>query len=246
MFAGSACTLVAEEILEDKHREQILDSGVAHLLTGTILIDTVNLSPSAGRTTEKDIRVISQMSEVFPDIDREGLVKKLQFEKLNIMSLSTRDLLRKDYKEWGGLDGGEGKVVQMGISSVGLALHKWLAKDAQMFDGLSQWAKERGNNILLCMHAFVDDEGKFTRELTVFNDNDEGLFTRFVDFLAEKPGQEWQLTPVAIDSLGTGASLPPAAKVCFYHQANLKVSRKILSPVIIRDFFHSQDLAGEP
>ena len=51
----------------------------------------------------------------------------MQQEKFNQASLSTLDLLRKDYKQWS-FDG-----ARVGISSVGVSLHEMLSKDGDFW-----------------------------------------------------------------------------------------------------------------
>ena len=59
---GSCCTLVAEKLL----MVDVLDSQITSLLLATILLDTVNLHPRAGRSTEKDIDVVQQLQDKYP------------------------------------------------------------------------------------------------------------------------------------------------------------------------------------
>ena len=44
----------------------VLDSQITSLLLATILLDTVNLDPRAGRSTEKDIDVVQQLQDKCP------------------------------------------------------------------------------------------------------------------------------------------------------------------------------------
>ena len=44
----------------------ILDSKMCSLLLGTILLDTVNLDPRAGRTTDKDKEIVHRLQEQHP------------------------------------------------------------------------------------------------------------------------------------------------------------------------------------
>ena len=39
---------------------------MASILLGTILLDTVNLDPRAGRTTDKDKEVVSRLQDKYP------------------------------------------------------------------------------------------------------------------------------------------------------------------------------------
>ena len=65
-LVGSCSTLVAEKLLP----LEILDSQMAYLLLGTILLDTINLDPRAGRSTHKDIEIVKQLQDKYPvDLD---------------------------------------------------------------------------------------------------------------------------------------------------------------------------------
>ena len=61
-LVGSCCTLVAEKLLA----LDMLDSNMCSLLVGTILLDTINLDPRAGRTTHKDKEIVSRLLERCP------------------------------------------------------------------------------------------------------------------------------------------------------------------------------------
>ena len=96
---GSATTLVASKFLESAQVK--ITPGIALFLLGPILLDTVNLKPEEGRVTEKDAEVAKRLFDLAPSISQQEAFKHLEAEKFNVASLSSRDLLRKDYKEYG-------------------------------------------------------------------------------------------------------------------------------------------------
>lgn len=59
---GSCSTLVAEKLLS----LDVLDSQISSLLIGTILLDTINLDPRAGRTTDKDKEIVKRLQDRYP------------------------------------------------------------------------------------------------------------------------------------------------------------------------------------
>lgn len=59
---GSCCTLVAEKLLA----LDLIDGQMSALLLATILLDTVNLDPRAGRATDRDKDIVKQLQEKFP------------------------------------------------------------------------------------------------------------------------------------------------------------------------------------
>ncbi len=212
---GSACTLVAERYLEKGN--DLLDDSVATLLLGTILLDTVNLDIQAGRVKPEDEKAALALIEK-KGIDREGLFEKLQFEKFNVSSLGSYDLLRKDYKEWN--LGGK----MCGIGSVLMPVNDWFKKDPDIVASFEKYRRERSLDVLLAMNAFTEPE--FTRNLVVYVP-DSGLREKLVSFL--------ERSDLGLERLDT-AGIKGAEKIDAYNQKNLGVSRKKLQP-LLKEFF---------
>lgn len=95
---GSCATLVTEIVLGLFDR----DATVCNLLLGTILLDTVNLSPSAQKATPKDWKAVGELEEVLGKMGakraREELYNPIVKARSDISSLTTDQLLRKDCK----------------------------------------------------------------------------------------------------------------------------------------------------
>ena len=208
---GSACTLVGEVLLDDAG--VVIEPGLAKLLAGTILLDTVNLDPAAQRATPKDGAIAAQLLERC-GADRTALFERLQFEKFNVASLDTADLLRKDYKEY------PMGAVRCGIASVLLPIARWQAKDPELSASLAAFAAQRGLDVLLAMNAFTDQE--FRRELVVWA-ADEALHARLTGFLEN-------------GDLGLERQSGGGARVAFYSQNNAAYSRKKLQPLLLTLF----------
>lgn len=216
---GSAATLVAEMILGD--HPALLDEGTATLFLGTILLDTVNLSPSAGRVTAKDTDVATRLRTAVRG-DPNALFDALQSAKFDVSALATNDLLRKDYKEWG-----VGSA-RYGISSVLTPLANWIAKDPDLVEGLIAYLRSRDLQCLIAMMAYTDADNAFHRELAVLVP-DSPLRTRLLERLeATVQG----LTPIHPPGLRN-------AKVDFFIQEDLALSRKKLQPVM-QGFFSDE------
>ncbi|MBB6482180.1 DHH family phosphoesterase [Spirochaeta isovalerica] len=212
---GSASTLVGELFI--KNAEETVSGPVGTLILGTILLDTVNLDPDAGRVTDADSAVAEKIMAI-TGLDRKELFDKLQFEKFNVSSLGSYDLLRKDYKEW------QMGSVKCGIGSVLLPVEDWIAKDPGIVSACEKYLKERELDVLFAMNAFTNPE--FTRQIVVYIP-DEDLRRKTIDFLEAS-----DLGLSEIDS----TSVEGSEKCAFYNQANLGISRKKLQP-IIKDFF---------
>ncbi|MCP4719137.1 MAG: DHH family phosphoesterase, partial [Desulfobacteraceae bacterium] len=159
---GSTATLVGEELINHNarlHNSDPIDENIAVLLCGTILLDTVNLSPKAQRATPRDEKIVTILLESCP-LDRDGYFKKIQEEKFNTSNLNTFDLLRKDYKKF------EFGQIRCGIASTLLPLVKWGKNDNALCPVFESYAQKRSLDLLLSMNAYIDPG--FNRDLAVF------------------------------------------------------------------------------
>jgi exopolyphosphatase len=212
---GSAASLIAEKILKDK--PELIDEGTGKLLLGPILLDTVNLDPKEKRVTPKDEGIAGVLVKRTA-ADQKALFNKLQFEKFNVSSLETYDLLRKDYKEW------QVGAIKYGIGSVRMPLKAWIEKDPDITAGFESYLKERDLHLLLAMNAYTDPD--FHRDLAVYSP-DAGL-------------REKVITHLETSGLGLKPINPQELKgkghICFFVQGDLSKSRKKLQP-ILSDFF---------
>lgn len=241
---GSAATLVALELLEahsDDASAVVLDAGLARLLMGPILLDTVNFAADSARFNEKDTRAYEALKQIIAAAGEgegqspQALFDKLQAEKFNVASLSSRDLLRKDYKEFHLHISGGKRSVKLGISSVGQSIEAWAANESDIPAALAKWFAEQGLDLLLANTAFFDQQKGFCRQLVAFVEAAEGdanaqLFAELVGFLEKN--QELKLHR-------TASEVTQGRRVVFYDQGNAKVSRKVLEPILAQQFFAS-------
>ncbi|ORX72667.1 DHH phosphoesterase [Linderina pennispora] len=183
---GSCSTLVAERI---KGLGDLVEPTLARMLLAPILIDTTNLSPAAKRATPKDIDMagwltpqvdctpmaegnVTADNETLAVADPAQLFKTLDKLKGKVSHLSSRDLLRKDYKQWQVADP-SGTAWSVGISSISYRLKKWLKRDGKkdIKNAIQSWVAEQKLDIALVMtHGKVKDESgekAYGRELLV-------------------------------------------------------------------------------
>jgi exopolyphosphatase len=212
---GSAATIVAERFL--KNQQDAVSEPLGTLLLGTILLDTVNLDPEAGRVTPDDTKAAEAIISI-TSLDKEKLFEKLQFEKFNVSSLGSYDLLRKDYKEW------QLGSVKCGIGSVLQSVEAWIKKDPALVEACDRYLKERGLDVLLAMNAFTAPG--FTRQIVVYIP-DEQLRSQTISFL--------EASDLGLTAIETGDQVDKSCSA-FYDQKNLGISRKKLQP-ILKDFF---------
>ena len=52
--------------------------------SGGIILDTVSLSPEAGRATPKDEKMVTQLEQILQDIDRQKVFDSLQDAKSDV------------------------------------------------------------------------------------------------------------------------------------------------------------------
>ena len=154
---GSCSTLVAQFIL-DKQASIFKNEEIAILNIAPILVDTVNLDQEQGRVTEKDSEVFNKL-KVFTSTDVQKLFMDLQIMKSDVSTLDSRDLLRKDYKQW------TKPSFTYGMSSVPLSINDWLQKDSKITSACEAYMQENSLNLLLVMTAYVNDG--FNRELII-------------------------------------------------------------------------------
>jgi len=202
---GSASTLVAEALLSKGSPE----AGIAVLALGTILLDTVNLDPDAKRVTPRDEAVALKLLAI-AGADRKALFDSLQFEKFNVAALSSRDILRKDYKQY------RMGQVTCGMSSALLPLTDWIRKDAALESAFASYATECKLDVLVVMSAYTAPD--FKREMAVHS-ADAALRARLVEFM-NKAG------------LGLATLVGTTGNTDYFSQADLSQSRKKLQPLL--------------
>lgn len=212
---GSTATLVAERYLQKA--EEVIDNSLGTLLLGTILLDTVNLDPEAGRVTDTDSTIAKNLVNI-TKADMQTLFDKLQFEKFNVSSLASYDLLRKDYKQW------RMGSVMCGIGSVLMSAEEWKQKDPELKQAFKQYASEKQLDVLIAMNAFT--QPSFTRHLGVYVSDPE-LRENLLRFL--------ESSDLGLEKFD---ALSEKDGVLFYNQKNLGMSRKKLHPVL-SEFFQS-------
>ncbi|MEN8210598.1 MAG: DHHA2 domain-containing protein [Thermodesulfobacteriota bacterium] len=213
-MVGSTTTLVGDELLNDN--SDIINDDIAMLLAGTILLDTVNLDPEAGRVTPKDDKVAGELLKKC-SIGQDKYFENVQREKFNVSDLDTTDLLRKDYKEWNFGN------TSCGIASALLPVTQWAEKDNTLCQGFSAYADTRGLDILLAMNAYTNPG--FNRDLVIFVKN-AGVHDELVNYLHQQ-GLELNELEISNQEACT------AGKISCYSQGNLGISRKKLQPMLV-------------
>ncbi|TID29987.1 hypothetical protein CANINC_001499 [Pichia inconspicua] len=150
--SGSCVSLVLRELL-DNHGSDMTDAE-RKFLASPILVDTRGFT---ARVEEVD-RCAAQAVSLIDPVTISLYTEELQTAKEDVSGLTSRDLLRKDYKQWTVC---EGKV--LGISSI-------MGRVGPVLTAIPDWAEEKGLTILLVMAAYSDENDTFCRELAVYGE----------------------------------------------------------------------------
>ncbi|PLX49863.1 MAG: hypothetical protein C0613_05775 [Desulfobulbaceae bacterium] len=212
--AGSCATLVADYILADTGD---MEAAAALLLAGAILLDTVNLSSSTGRTTDRDRKMAGKLLALC-DQEQNSLFDHLQQAGTRLGNLSSAELLARDYKEWSWPAG------FYGIASVPLLLHQWQEVEPDLAAAIAGHARHHDLPLLLVMLS--GGRRHFQRQLIIYCRNDR-LLNELVDFLE---GQDLRLT-----TLGPQQSVADGGRVRMFAQGKSAMSRKKIQP-LLHDF----------
>ncbi|XP_022784092.1 exopolyphosphatase PRUNE1-like [Stylophora pistillata] len=211
---GSCCTLVAEKLLA----LDLIDGQMSGLLLGTILLDTVNLDPRAGRATDRDRDIVKQLQEKFPLAINE-LYRSVSTAKFDVSALSTLDLLRKDYKA---LPTVENKDLCVGISSVsGLSLSDFFSRTL-VHHSISEYCQASSLDVLIIMFLYfvenLDDPP--SRQIAVCGPH-EAAKSKIAEHLSTSGELKLKLNDERFQN-------------CFvYDQDNIVASRKVVFPLVL-------------
>ncbi|KAM7195343.1 hypothetical protein V8F20_007562 [Naviculisporaceae sp. PSN 640] len=192
-----------------------LDAQLAHLALGPILIDTTNLT-SKDKTTPFDISAV-EFAESFlsssstptikalsstdgptPDpqetkkYTRSAFFNNLTTLKESIKSLSYRDLLRKDYKQWTETEGH--RSLTLGTAVIMRNFSYLLAEigpKEEFFSAIKSYSSEQKLDMIAVM-TVSHENGEFMRELLVwaFTDGAVKVAKQFVEDFGTKLGLE--------------------------------------------------------
>jgi inorganic pyrophosphatase/exopolyphosphatase len=203
---GSACTLVTERLLA--RDPGLLDAGLALLLLGPILLDTVLFSSEADRTTPRDRQAAARLANI-AGVGEAELYVELLSARQELPGLGSPELLRRDYK------GGEAGGLRYGISSSPVSLRRWRDRDPVPEQAVIRFREERGLDLLLVMIAYEEPgAGGFRRELGVAAGRHTGILT---DFLRQEGLRLRELSAAG-------------AAVRWFSQEAVEISRKKLEP----------------
>ncbi|XP_037082521.1 exopolyphosphatase PRUNE1-like [Pollicipes pollicipes] len=208
---GSCCTLVAERLFQ--LNRGLIDRTVADLLLGTIVLDTVNMSPAAQRVTPKDRLMASFLEPLSSGESHNQLFEMLQRAKGDVSQLSSFELLRKDQKTV------EGAGLRLAVSSVPMLVKDYVrAPDA--VSACNQLCQAAGRDLLVLMGSRAGG-AEFCRDLAVFavrNDLRDQVCALLEDSVSP--------------CLGLSRVASPHPRLVLFTQDNVAASRKAVLPLL--------------
>ncbi|XP_078042522.1 exopolyphosphatase PRUNE1-like [Augochlora pura] len=241
---GSCATLVAKNFL-DKYL-QFVNTHIATLLRGPILIDTCNMSKEAKRATPTDIQILEQLECIAHSIrDRDTEYHDLIEAKNDVSELTVDDLLIRDVK------------VVAGVPVVGfpILVQKFI-EFHKVFDAIYNFAKARKSRIVFLLGMQVESN-KISRDIAIFSlspSEDSKTYSyaspaeryfhadfeelRMIMFLSDDPDLELYDGNTLFDIDGKYEML-------YFKQGNLSISRKQIIPLVQNMMKHLSKLHEE-
>ena len=239
---------------------------LATLLLSAIYVDTSGLKPhgkakhideTAATFLEKFAGYTSLNDPAEGPAFRKATASELVATKHNVARLPTRDLLRRDYKEFT-FKTADDVALLVGLSTVPLSTKEWLAREAQNQPGyrksLEAWALERKLDVVGVLTTYKSaNKGHHRRELLILvggaitepllsvGSEIKGNIDTLADALAKglESQKELELELRELKDEFADIAGPPgehahaeqvAGVVLFWRQHNTDATRKIIAP----------------
>ncbi|KAI9228278.1 MAG: hypothetical protein DHS80DRAFT_15789 [Piptocephalis tieghemiana] len=173
--AGSCTSLILQAWAREAEKQPRLLRAFGpeclHLALASMLQDTVGFKTQYGKVQPVDLDSLA-----WEGSELEGYMDALTRVRSDVSGLASRDLLRKDYKEWVVVMGkGEGEdgdsKCRLGISSVPYARDRWIERDGvdEVEKAVEAWVAERSLDLHLILTAYTGQGDKgFSRELSLY------------------------------------------------------------------------------
>lgn len=222
IMVGSCVTLVLDHFFKQFGIDWV-DPTTAILSMAPLLVDTIELKWELGRTHDMDIEVFEVLRYVLqqqqPNLYNPNYFKEIEKVKSQVDSMSSKDILRRDYKQF------DVNGYRIGTSAVTWHFVAWAERDSikEIADTANEFAEQRQLDMEVIFTAFDHgSNGGYRRQLAVLVKNPE---LKAVQDALEKDDQS-QLT--RIDLLNKKIN----GDIVFYDQGNVKMSRKQIWPLL--------------
>lgn len=171
---GSCSSLVADLIHTQCPTEIAIIPELATLLICSVVIDTNGLKPG-GKAEDPDRQAMAYLlprstfvpaiptsvTDITPGTDfnnipvLKNLTKDLKTKKEDVSRLGTKDLLRRDYKEYTFTPSwAKDSQIQVGLASVPVGFKSWIPRDKGFFSAVEGWIKEQQLAALVILTSF--------------------------------------------------------------------------------------------
>ncbi|KAI9274598.1 hypothetical protein BDA99DRAFT_533222 [Phascolomyces articulosus] len=213
-MVGSCTSLVVLQF-PDAFQHGNDKTALCQLAVGPILVDTIGLRWEFGKTTDTDVKAYDIVKPSASDALTYDAIEQV---KGRVQHLCTRDLLRKDYKEWI-VDG-----YRVGTSSLPWNFHGWFDRDGakDIVDKTQTYMDERQLDMEIIMTGYNGEDGQYKRELALFVSHSALLLVK-----ATLEGND----DVGLELLNL-IHAQSSSGVAFYSQGNVKMSRKQIWPLV--------------
>jgi len=248
-LVGSTCTLIVEQMREMRknHHTFTLNWEIAIMLLGTILVDTVNQSQTAGKVTDRDRKVIQYLLQetdwtlfhsTYPQLfDRNetttiqpnttlvyNWLSNAKFDIKFWKKLSGHDCLRIDYKNFIA-SSPKASISKVGLSSILLPLDDFMSK-SDLISSMESFMQKHQISLLGVMSCIIENDTPIRS--MVFFSKDLFLMKSLEKFFMENT-QASSLECHKQDS---------SVKIGEFHvqtfaQGNPKGSRKQVAPILL-------------
>ncbi|GAX16820.1 exopolyphosphatase [Fistulifera solaris] len=229
---ASTCTLMVEKMEGTK-----LPADLSLLLLGVILIDSVNLSPNAGKVTPRDEAAVQKLLKAtnWQELDLDGSIcgdsplqpstsllfdalQNAKFDPLFWNPLPVEDALRLDFKIFQAGD------ETFGISSVLLSAKNFLDKE-HAINSIEAFMERLQIKFFVIMFAYAKDSASsLTRELLLCGKDASEVYA----WLEREGSLQLSFREQLLDRCDQ--------PVIVLDQGNVKASRKIVAPILIQYF----------
>ena len=238
---ASTCTLVFEKFhatAQDTKNSFPFEPEVATLLLGVILLDSLNMSPQAGKGTSRDGSALNHLRQItsMSNMETDKMFNELSNAKTDIAfwnNLSAEDCLLLDYK----LFQARNKMntnFNIGMSSVLLPIERFLFFKDDVLKACDYYLTECECDVLVIMSMVTEPEMK--REMVIVSKS-EGLVSDLVSRLEHNINL--QVTPLTFETHTESEvkELVDSFKINDMYfsvvlQGNVKASRKQVAPLI--------------
>lgn len=242
VLVGSATSLVARHFKDAwKSLDPPPPPEVATLLLSAIFIDTGGLKPKgkAEQIDRDSADFLLPVSTFAPSyVHPEGsihsssespsiaqITDQLSTQKADVSHLDSRDLFRRDYKEY--VSGTP--PVRVGLSTVPLGPKPWLEKDPELGKALDAWAEERKLDVAGILVTYrTEKKNKKRRGIILWVRKGEEALAKKLEKGLEK-NKELDLDPVK----GAMGLAEAGRRVKVWDQLNTDATRKVIAPAIL-------------